>query len=193
MSAVSQLQIARQEVYQASCAADAARTTGDRRGLSANAQRWTQNSEFSSLCARLGSEVTLVQFSTRENVFARQVEFFGCTCTRICTNKAYFTIQLVAYKLAVIRNGDSSVLFCSPLDCTTRYVTPTQAKITVPCYDTSFATGLRFKLGHKEVNQYGFSVMLTPEDAILGPVHPAIDLRCAHIPDNCSKAAPDTF
>ena len=189
MSAVSQLQIARQEVYQASFTADAARTTGDRRGLTATlqcqqyAQRWTQNAEFSSLCARLGSEVTLVQSSTRETVFARQVSIFGCTCTRICTNKGYCIIQLVAYKLAVIRNGDSSVLFSSPVNCTTRYVTPTQAKITVPCYDTSFATGARFKLGHKGVNQYGFSVMLTPEDAILGPVHPAVDLRCAHIPD----------
>ena len=127
MSAVSQLQIARQEVYQASVAADADRTAADRCGLTTPlqcqqyAQRWTQNAEFSSLCARLGSEVTLAQSSTREIVFARQVNDLGCTCKLICTTKACCVIQLVAYKLAFVWHQDSPVFFYSPVDCTTRY------------------------------------------------------------------------
>ena len=50
----------------------------------------------------------------------------------------------------------------------------------VMCFDCkeAFVTCARFQLGHKTVNQYGFAVMLTLEEACLGPVHPNLDLRC---------------
>ena len=78
MSIVSQLQIAQREIQQAfgtnatiSKGEDLVPSTTSR--CQQRAQRWGDNTTFSSLCASLGSHITLAQSCTQERVFARQV------------------------------------------------------------------------------------------------------------------------